>query len=102
MELSHFITMFLNGHHPWVNHPGLMLIHIRTMVMECFIMINRKDSMRPITIKGVIQYLIIKTRSSSIQIILMDLEALASTLLQIFHHNMVLDSISHIMKLHTI
>ena len=102
MEPSHSITMYLTGHLLWVSHRGHMQIHIHTMVMECSHMINKKDSMKPTTIKGGIQYLTTKTRSSSIRIILMDLEALVSTLRQIFHRSMVLDSISNIIKLHTI
>ena len=102
MEPSPFITMCLTGHHLWVNHLGPMQIHIHTMVMECSLMIKQKDSMKPTTIKGDIQYLITKMRSFSIRIILMDLEELVSTLHQIIHRSMVLDSISHIMKLHTI
>ena len=102
MEPSPFIITCLIGHHLWVNHPGHMQIHIHTMVMECSHMINKKDSMTLTTIKGDIQYLITKMRSFSIQIILMDLEALVSTLRQIFHRSMVLASISNIIKLHTI
>jgi hypothetical protein len=41
-------------------------------------------------------------RLSSIRIILTGLEALVSTLRQIFHCSMVLASISNIIKLHTI
>ena len=102
MEPSLFITMCLTGYHRWVNHPGPMQIHILIMGMECFHMINRKGSMKPTTIRGDIQSLTTKMRSSSIRIIHMDLEGLVSTLRQIFHLSMVLASISSIIKLHTI